>query len=650
MDGFNKIDVSQSGQTNSSTSNATDFANKKVSIKKQKGNKKILIGVGILVLLALLTVFGIVFPGQKTLVAAKKTFSQAKVTLASLKKQNVQLASEDLAKTKTNLQETKKSLESMGYLQYVPLVNWYYGDAKHLLNAGFYGLEAATILVDSVKPYADVLGLKGQGSFVMGSAEQRIQTAVKTMGKVTPKIDEIAAKLELVKKEIDQVDVGHYPSFFGGDAIRRNLDNVKNLTDNGVSIISDAKPLIKILPELLGEPKEKKYLVIFQNDKELRPTGGFMTAYAIFRVEGGIIHVDNSSDIYELDNKISGKTTAPRPIQEYLPKVPLFNLRDTNLSPDFVESMKMFNKLYSKSPGPDVDGIIAIDTSVLVETMKILGDINVGGTTFTTKIDPRCNCPQVIYALEEYADKPVNYEKTNRKGIIGDLMYAIMSKAFSSSPKLYWGPLFQTILTQSTQKHILYYFYDKKAQEGIENLNVAGRIMAFDGDYFHLNEANFGGAKSNMYITEEVAQDFAVKSDGSITKTVTVSYKNPFAPSDCNLERGGLCLNAILRNWVRFYVPKGSKLVSSKGSEVKMITYDELGKTVFEGFMTVRPQGIAKVTISYQLPFKVKSGSNLPVMVQKQPGTNANKYTLTVNGKTAKEFKLDTDKTVILKP
>jgi hypothetical protein len=159
----------------------------------------------------------------------------------------------------------------------------------------------------------------------------------------------------------------------------------------------------------------------------------------------------------------------------------------------------------------------------------------------------------------------------------------------------------------------------------------------------HINEANFGGAKSNMFVTETVASDYQVKGDGTIVKTVTINYKNPYPPSDCNLERGGLCLNAALRDWLRIYVPKGSKLISSKGSQVKLLTYEELGKTVFEGFLEIRPQGSAKFTISYQLPFKL-DGSTLPLMIQKQPGTDSFDYTVTSGSRQLSKFKLDTDK------
>jgi len=345
-----------------------------------------------------------------------------------------------------------------------------------------------------------------------------------------------------------------------------------------------------------------------------------------------------------LDATVPNKPVAPKPILKYLANVPRLNLRDTNLSPDFVVSMEEFNKLYAKSPGPKVDGIIAVDTQALVSAMNILGDVQVNGTKFTTKIDPRCDCPQVIYMLEVFSDKPVQGTRENRKGSIGELMYAIMEKAFSSSPKLYWGPLFQEMLKQTAQKHILFYSYNTDAQLGFESLNASGRIMRAEGDYFHINESNFGVAKSNMFVSEAVDQNYEVKSDGEITKTVTITYKNPYAPSDCNLERGNLCLNAVLRNWFRIYVPKGSQLISSLGSEAKVTSYDELDKTVFEGFLTVRPRGSAKFTLTYKLPFKLEKTSPLPLLIQKQPGTAGFTYTINAGGKSLEKFDLLTDK------
>ena len=659
MEGFEKIDLGsdikdEMPQTSKVSSSRRINGQKRNPLGFLRGKNWIKISV-IVVILMLICGFTIVLPAQKTLTSAKKTQKQAQITLDALKKQNIELASTELDKTKQDLSKTQSDLKALSYLKFIPFLSGYYNDADHLVNAGFDGLGAARVLIDSVEPYADILGLKGQGSFVGGTAEQRIETAVKTMGKVTPHIDDISKYITHAKTEVDKVNPNHYPSFLGLSKIQKSLITLRKTTDSAADFIEDAKPLIKILPNLLGEPDEKKYLILFQNDKELRPTGGFITAYAIFRIDRGVIHVDRSDNIYNFDSTVPNKPKAPPPIRKYLPKVPVFNLRDTNLSPDFIESMKTFNSLYDKARGKvEVDGIIALDTSVLVSTIKILDDrVSAAGITFTSKTDKRCDCPQVIYELERSISTPLSLDlrvsdleaiQAGRKAIIGDLLYAILAKALKSSPKIYWGPLFQDLITQIDQKHVLFYLYDKDAQQGIQAVNADGRIRPFTGDYLHINEANFGGQKANLYITRAVEQNYEVKNDGNIVKTVTINYKNPHPASDCNLERGGLCLNAVYRNWFRIYTPLGSKLVTSKGSEAKMISYTELGKTVFEGFLTVRPQGTAIFTASYALPKNIVNDSAVPLLIQKQPGTNGGEYSIKVGGKDIEKFILLSDK------
>ena len=152
-----------------------------------------------------------------------------------------------------------------------------------------------------------------------------------------------------------------------------------------------------------------------------------------------------------------------------------------------------------------------------------------------------------------------------------------------------------------------------------------------------------------MYVNQSVKVEYNVDSDKKITKTLTIDYKNPYQASDCNLERGGLCLNGILRNYIRVYVPKGSVLLDSKGSEVKVGQKEDLDKTVFDGFLEVRPEGKSQIMFKYQLPFKLQRDSSLPVLVQKQPGTDNVSYDVYVNGNKTETFVLSEDKNISLK-
>lgn len=612
---------------------------------KFKFHKKLSIVVGIVIILLVL----ISIPAYATYKKGLETYRSAKLITAAVKAQNVAQASDEIAKTQTLLKQTQGDFHWLLPLKFVPIVGWYYSDADHLMNAADDGLTSAQTIATSLEPYADVLGLKGTPGGAPTSASDKIKTAVLSLSKITPKIDTIEVSLNAMQKEMDQVDPNHYPTFLFGKTLKSDLTDFKTFADESAEGVTDAKPLIKALPSLLGASEPKQYLMIFQNDKELRPTGGFITAYAIFNVDQGAITLEKSDDIYNLDDSIPNKPPAPAPILKYFSGVYQFNLRDSNISPDFMVSMKTFNSMYQKASlkTEPIDGIIAIDTNVLVQTIKILdNNVEADGQTFTTDNDPRCDCPQVIYTLENSISRPVNYVTTTRKSLIGDLLQAIMVKALQSSPKKYWGPLFQYMITGTKQKDILFDLFDSQAQQGIEALNAAGQILPFNGDYLHINDTNFSGAKVNIFLSEAVNNAYSVASDGTITKTVTITYKNPFPPSDCSLKDGGLCLNAEYRDWLRLYVPEGSKLVSSTGSQVSINTYNDLGKTVFEGFVTVQPAGgLTTFKITYTLPFKLKSGSPLPVMIQKQPGATNNPYTMVVNGNTVNQFTLSTDKT-----
>lgn len=611
--------------------------------------KKILLVIPVILVTLLILAVAIILPAREVVASVNKTYAQGKAVWETLKKQDVGLAKEELTKTHQSLSDTQSKLGRLGWTRFIPLVGLYYSDAAHAVAAASAALDAGDTVIDAILPYADVLGLKGQGSFVLGSAEDRIQKAVATMDKVTPQIPALEDKMKKVEEELSSINPNRYPSKIRTIEIRERLLKVKELTTQVRTAVSEARPLLEVLPRLLGEPKEKRYLVLFQNDKELRASGGFITAYAIFRIEHGVVHLEGSNDIYELDGRLRGRTKAPELIIKYLPLVPYFNLRDSNISPDFYESMKLFEGLYDTVGGKTlVDGIIAVDTHVLVTVLNVLGGVEAGGLKYTTENDPRCNCPQIIYELEDYASRPVGFVRESRKDIIGVLLYEIMRKALSSSPKVYWGPLFQAGLTEIAQKHILFYMHDENAQKGLESLNAAGRIRPYEGDYLHVNDSNFAGAKSNLYVAERIEQKIEVSDDGTITKTVTIDYTNPQPPSDCNLERGGLCLNGLLRDVVRIYVPAGSQLTDSKGSEVKVETKEDLDKTYFESFITVRPLGKASLEFKYTLPFRLAKGSPYLFLIQKQPGTDGQEYVVRVNGKEDK-FTLETDKELKIK-
>lgn len=592
--------------------------------------------------------------------------STGKELSAAIKTQNIEEGKQKLQEMRSRLTDLKTTYQDIMWLKTMPFVGPYITDGEHGINAAFAGLDAGDKAIAALEPNADILGLKGKGTFTSGSADDRIQVAVKTMTALTPQINSMASDIDTLRKELDQIDPNRYPEDFRGKKVRSQMISAKATVENAANLFVNAQPLLTNLPKILGEPDEKRYLVLFQNDKELRPTGGFLTAYAQFRMSHGKPILEKSDDIYNMDAALKKTYPAPPEILKYHINVNQLNIRDSNLSPDFKLSMQQFETMYGNVSGSEkIDGIIAMDTHAMVEILKILGPMYVSGREFSADNDPRCNCPKAVYELEDYSSRPRNYVTTERKNIIGTLMQTMLQMALGTSPSKYWGKLFQMGLAQINEKHILAYFDDAESQKAVEAFNMAGRIMTgeeiapilkykedADWDYIHINQANMAGQKSNMFVQDTYTKDVTTNSDGTITTHLTIDYKNPFPGSDCNLERGGLCLNAPLRNWVRIYVPKGSKLTDSKGSispksgsPEAMTTYDSLGKTVIEGFLIINPQGIAKLQVTYTSPVKVNG--EYKVLIQKQPGTDGQDFTLKVNGK-EKKFPLQTDMEVAM--
>ncbi len=640
--------------------NVTDSAKKtgnlekkEFSVPQSKANpKKITLVVGGILLAAIGILAGIVFLSVKPLLAQKEVISRDLNELKlAVKEQDLNRTKEKTNALKTDLESVQKNLNRLKFVSFLPGARNYYADAQHGLKAGLAGLRATDLVVEAISPYTDILGLGGDKTATTSGKTtlDRVTFLVTTLDKIRPQLDEISQELEIARKEMDQINPQRYPEEFRGIKVRENLVLAIAFLDEVASFVNDAKPLLEVAPDLLGVNSPKYYFVLFQNDAELRPTGGFMTAYGILKVDKGKVSPVLSEDIYSLDAAFRKRLPAPDPIKKFHKNVPYFYLRDMNLSPDFAESMKLFMGHYENdvAGARKVDGVIAVDTKLLVGLLKVLGPLGVPDWgNFSAEIDKRCDCPQVVYRLEEIADKPVSTLKTSRKAVIGPLMHSILANAFNS-PKSKMADLFKVGLTAIQEKHLLLYLFEEKSQKAVEAFNLAGRVRDYDGDYQLLVDTNFAGAKSNLFINQKIEEKIEISSSGEITKTLNITYNNPFPPSDCGLLSGGLCLNGLYRDWIRLYVPKGSELIEMTGSEIKANTYEELGKTVFEGFFgdkyPLRPQSVTRVSFKYKLPFKAEKGKPYRLLIQKQAGVEKYDMTVDFNGK-KQEFELRGDK------
>ncbi|MDQ3008149.1 MAG: DUF4012 domain-containing protein [bacterium] len=610
--------------------------------------QKIAAGVSV-VLLLLLSVAGAL--GFYTYTVVKDIQAQtataqitARAAYDGFKTQNLPASEASLKELQTQLLDVRATYNKLSFYRFVPIANAYYNDGIHGLNAADAGLSAGLETVAAITPYADVLGFAGEGTFTGGTLEDRMRLLLETLSKVTPQIDSISADMQVVNAELSEIDPSRYPENLQGHPLRSYIQQATGFSGSAVTALTDYRPILEQLPAIAGSGGERrKYLILFQNDNELRPTGGFLTAYAIIYLEDGKVTPEKSDDIYELDKKFAQRLPIPTALGRYLTTERYWNLRDMNVSPDFNKSMDQFLTNYKTVRGEpqDIDGVIAIDTHVLTELVEILGPVNVPGYgTFTAENDPRCDCPNIIYELSNIITRPTPYLREDRKGILGPMMRELLTK-FYTAPKQQWPLVFEAALGTFDERgkggwigsrNLQTYFYDEDFQRAADAISMSGRMTAGPegSDFLGVVDANLGGAKSNLFITSDIKHTVSAPENGRVTNSVEITYKNSRRGDNCNLEAGLLCLNSTLRDWHRLYLPLGAELVDAQGFTQEPKEYEEDGFQVLDGFFTLEPNSQAKIRVTYTVPYT--DTETYRVKYWKQGGISAVPILLDVNG------------------
>jgi hypothetical protein len=397
------------------------------------------------------------------------------------------------------------------------------------------------------------------------------------------------------------------PMFVFNSVIKPLHENIPRLTKG----FNSASSLLKVLPAFAGYPEQKIYLFILENNREMRPSGGFIGAYGILEIENAEIKQFFTDNSYNLDVLVeeSQRIPSPEPMKLYMNQ-PNWYFRDANWWPDFKFSAERTEWFYKKEGGEaDVDGVIAITPTVIEELLGVLGEFEVGGLTFNQE-----NFWEQLQYQVEYGYYKQGIDMADRKDIIGDLGKQIISRLFKL-PLAEWPELIDMVGQQAKEKHILLYFHDPVLQEQADENGWSGRVADFEGDYIMLVDANLAALKTDSVMDRTMIYNLTENEKGELIAEVKVNYQNNGTFS---------WKTTRYRTYTRLYVPAGSELISVKaGKEIfpadEIDEYDEFEKRAWGVFFEVEPKTSKEVVWQYKLP-ALAMVENYQLMVQKQPG------------------------------
>ncbi|MFA5047712.1 MAG: DUF4012 domain-containing protein [Patescibacteria group bacterium] len=432
---------------------------------------------------------------------------------------------------------------------------------------------------------------------------------------------------------------------------REKFQQLKDSLPKFVSSLEDVQGMVDFAINFAGDNSLKRYLFIFQNDNELRATGGFMGSFALLDLHSG--KIENMSlpkgGTYDVRAGLKELLQPPQPLQLVNGR---WEFQDSNWWPDFPTSAKNIQWFYNKSGGPTIDGVVAINSDWLGSLLKITGPIEM--PAYNKTIDAN------NFEMELQKSVEIEYQEKNKpKKILADLAPKIVEKIFQIQPEKFLD-LATTISDGLGQKKIQLYLTDDTLQKFVARHNWDGRIKETgpSADYLNVVATNVSGGKTDSVIRQRIYHQTTINSDGSVIDKVLINRYH-FGPTD------NYFTNLVNNSYLRVYVPKGSKLISASGfsrldqnefkkpedylqedprlkaenqaivepsSQTKV--YDENDKTVFANWLVVGPGESKDVLLVYQLPFKLDlqqpadkaaiSYANYSLLVQSQSGMKQN--------------------------
>lgn len=581
--------------------------------------------IGISILTILFTYF-IIYPIIGTILGLAIISSSTKTLNNSLLDLDTSKAKREVISLEKNIDRISGTLSNLKWIFQITGQRDFYNNTVELIVGAQYATDGASGLLDSIEPLASYIkdfqpALDIQDSLPSTSREYR--EYLTAMEENQYMIDDAAYKISLSNDIINGISTSAFPKF-----LQNKILDLKSLIERLNLATSDYREIITFLPDLLGVDERKRYLILLQNESEIRSTGGWLTSYSIVGIEGGQVRELFVDDIYNADGtlKVQSKTfTAPKSMNQAL-GLKTWNFSLVNWYPDLTETYlnaEPFIRALGK--GDDLDGIITIDITFVQKLLNKWGGIEVPGETELVTSD---NLYDKIFKLHENFTPGTTQKTTFLANLANEIIQKLLSKNITDLMSL--SDVFGESLDE---KHLQASF---KNRDAFNFFNSRSWADSLDSKY---NEApiaidwNWGANKANLYLEKNYNLQIDIKDENTILFKYTIATEN--TSTNLVYPQGNYV------NYQRIYMPSYATVISVKGMDNnKYAMYKESGFKVLGGWFNTKIKDVNTLEVTYQLKRTsenasfplIKNGDNIFLTIDlfKQPGEKSHAYKLDV--------------------
>lgn len=593
--------------------------------------KKIVIGAFILTVLGLSTKYGF-FIKNEIVLSGNSAVANLQNAGENIKNLNFDTASTDFTQAYSDFTKAGDNLNFMGTTM-SSLIADLPGASK---------LKAAKDLVETGKLMAD--------------AGQAMTQAISELSKTGLIFNPVGSNVSIgsISKNLEQALLLSQKNIKEAKALLADIDSASIPEEKRAAfeefqsklpqfeeLVNDSVDYTKFLEDFIGTSGTKKYLLLFQNPAELRPTGGFPGSYGIIAFKDGKMQDLKVDDVYNLDGQLKELIAPPVQLQHITPN---WGMRDANWFVDFPTSARKVSEFYKKESGQDVDGVITFSPIIIAEILKVTGPIEMEKYGVTLNAD---NFIQTVQEQVEYKG-----DRAQPKKILIDLAPLMLEKIYSADSEK-WMEIFNIFVSSVDKKDILMYFRDLKLQDFSVTKGFSGQVNRTQDDYLMVTFSNIKGSKTDSIVDSELKVDSVFEGDGINHKVViTRTHNGGSSKFGFYNKQSSVYVRVLVPDNANFLNISGNSKPSLKplvdyaesgfkrdedlvrfeeksyyDSETGVTTYEESGKLEYGFWMITNPGETKTIELEYGVSGKA-AGKEYTFYLQKQPGLEFKKFTL----------------------
>ncbi|NYD68538.1 DUF4012 domain-containing protein [Agromyces atrinae] len=376
--------------------------------------------------------------------------------------------------------------------------------------------ELHAVSSGAIEPLAELAGSLESSSFrpVGGAID------LEPLREAAPVAKDAARVVSASSVRVDQIDRASLigPVADAADRLGNALEQADSLTDALASATH-------LLPSMLGLDGPRDYVILFQNNAELRTAGGIPGALAKIHAEAGAITLVDQVSTSAFPRGAMTSQTVPASTTQIFGTTAGQFIQNVTMDPDFSTAGALAAEFWTAQRGGTVDGVIAVDPVGMSYLLAATGPVTLANGDELTADNAVQNLLVDVYsrfpgeaAQDDYfasASGAVFSALTNGNADAGSLLRAL-ARAGDEHRIALWS-------AHDDEQAVL-------ASTTLGGLLSAQKLLGPEGYGVYLNDTT--GAKMDAYLDVSVGQTATVeREDGRADVAIEVTLTST-APAD----------------------------------------------------------------------------------------------------------------------